>query len=139
MVSFSCIRAPPKWRVSVACGYGRLCGLLVQGPDAAAAARQREVHQALARFCTQVSGEAVTEDQVRQFHFRDWRRYTQLYQDRLAVLFAAGSDLDIKARAELASLVGLKVGAVLGCCATPIWVALALRSSSYLLWRHQNA
>jgi hypothetical protein len=81
----------------------------LKGPDAAAAARQREVHQALARFCSQVSGEPVTEEQVRHFHFREWRRYTQLYQDRLAQLFANGSDLDIKARAELASLVGLKV------------------------------
>lgn len=33
----------------------------------------------------------------------------QAYQDRLAQLFARGSDLDIKARTELASLVGAKV------------------------------
>ncbi|KAK9915563.1 hypothetical protein WJX75_000816 [Coccomyxa subellipsoidea] len=78
------------------------------GPEAVAAARQKEVFQALARFCSQVSGEAISEDQVKRFRFRDWRRFTQAYQDRLAQLFARGSDLDIKARTELASLVGAK-------------------------------
>ncbi|BDA44258.1 hypothetical protein COCOBI_05-4420 [Coccomyxa sp. Obi] len=78
------------------------------GPEAAAAARQKEVFQALARFCSQVSGEAISEEQVKHFRFRDWRRFTQAYQDRLAQLFARGSDLDIKTRTELASLVGAK-------------------------------
>lgn len=43
-----------------------------------AAARQKEAHQALARFCSQVSGEAITEEQVKHFRFRDWRRFTQV-------------------------------------------------------------
>ena len=50
----------------------------LQGPEAAAAARQKEVFQALARFCSQVSGEAISEEQVKHFRFRDWRRFTQV-------------------------------------------------------------
>lgn len=53
-------------------------GCALQGPEAAAAARQKEVFQALARFCGQVSGEAIGEDQVKHFRFRDWRRFTQV-------------------------------------------------------------
>ncbi|CAK0773671.1 hypothetical protein CVIRNUC_004090 [Coccomyxa viridis] len=73
------------------------------------AARLKDVHGALARLCSHVSGETLTEDTVRQFKFRDWRKYAQAYQDRISQLFAGGADiLDIKARSELASLVGLK-------------------------------
>ncbi len=37
----------------------------------------------------------------------------QAYQDRISQLFAGGADiLDIKARSELASLVGLKVSII---------------------------
>ena len=50
----------------------------VQNADSMAAVRQRDVFQALARFCSQVSGEAVTEEHVRRFTFRDWRKYTQV-------------------------------------------------------------
>lgn len=53
-------------------------GCALQGPETAAAARQKEVFQALARFCSQVSGEAIIEDQVKHFRFRDWRRFTQV-------------------------------------------------------------
>ena len=52
--------------------------ILLQNADCMAAARQRDVFQALARFCSQVSGEAVTEEHVRHFTFRDWRKYTQV-------------------------------------------------------------
>ena len=31
----------------------------------------------MARLCSQVSGEAVTEESVRLFRFRDWRKYAQ--------------------------------------------------------------
>ncbi len=101
----------------------------------------------MARMCSQVSGEAVTEETVRLFRYRDWRKYAQVrsrydtehiaciaayqlcrclllfygicsrlacqlqvYHDRISQLFAGGADiLDIKARSELASLVGIKV------------------------------
>lgn len=41
--------------------------------------RQKDVHAALARLCSQVSGEAVTEENVRVFRFRDWRKYAQAW------------------------------------------------------------
>ncbi|CAL5218737.1 g452 [Coccomyxa viridis] len=87
--------------------------LAAQAPQAQlggeAAARQKDVHGAMARMCSQVSGEAVTEETVRLFRYRDWRKYAQVYHDRISQLFAGGADiLDIKARSELASLVGIK-------------------------------
>ena len=42
------------------------------------AARLKDVHGALARLCSHVSGETLTEDTVRQFKFRDWRKYAQV-------------------------------------------------------------
>jgi hypothetical protein len=39
--------------------------------------RQKDVHAALARLCSQVSGEVVTEENVRVFKFQDWRKYAQ--------------------------------------------------------------
>lgn len=45
----------------------------------------------------------------------------QAYQDRLAQLFARGSDLDIKARTELASLVGAKVPLPRHYCKLPLF------------------
>ncbi len=49
------------------------------------AARQKEVCQALARFCSQVSGEAISEDQVKLFRFRDWSRFTQVQAPPLPI------------------------------------------------------
>ena len=49
---------------------------MLQGSEAAA--RQKDVHGAMARMCSQVSGEAVTEETVRLFRFRDWRKYAQV-------------------------------------------------------------
>ena len=50
------------------------------------AARLKDVHGALARLCSHVSGETLTEDTVRQFKFRDWRKYAQVCRKHVWIL-----------------------------------------------------
>ncbi len=73
-------------------------GCILQGPEAAAAARQKEVFQALARFCSQVSGEAISEDQVKHFRFRDWRRFTQVRPPLTTCILLLSHTLAIRQR-----------------------------------------
>ena len=77
-----------------------------QGPEAVAAARQKEVFQALARFCSQVSGEAISEDQVKRFRFRDWRRFTQVRPPpfQLGALCSKRCFWQLKASASVSSM-----------------------------------